>query len=155
MMQLYFPFIFYNASSKIVTALPECLHWNCRISFRYNLAAWLCEYEKHQQKYFSLPSCDMKCTQVARTQIATKYALLLFAQTLVILIANPFYERKFILRSRTTTGVSNCAIDIQQDLINLHISVLRMTIRILYSKLILSINYVCSMIYSLLFRNLK
>jgi len=93
----------------------------------------------------------MKCTQVARTQIATKYALLLFAQTLVILIANPFYERKFILRSRTTTGVSNCAIDIQQDLINLHISVLRMTIRILYSKLILSINYVCSMIYSLLF----
>lgn len=95
------------------------IHWDRRISFRYNLAARLCEYEKHQQKYFNYSAAIRNARKLQlEHRIATKYVLLLFAQTLATLIANPFYERKFILRSRTTTGISNCAIDIQQDLIN-------------------------------------
>jgi len=75
-MQLYFPLAFYNASLEMVIVLPDTRALrSSHIIFRYNLAAWLCEYEKHQQKYFNcLLGCDTKRTEVS-TRIQERHKI--------------------------------------------------------------------------------
>lgn len=55
-----------------------------------------------KQNYFScVADCDTTRAEVATHRIATKYALLLFVQTLATLLLNSFYERKVCIALST------------------------------------------------------
>jgi len=113
-MQLYFPLVFYNASPEMVIVLlgMRALR-SSHIIFRHNLAAWLCEYEKYQQKYFNcLPGCDTKRTELS-TRMQERHKICIT----VICTNARNVRRESVLRAEvyitlfTTNGVSNCAID--------------------------------------------
>lgn len=137
-MQLYFPLVFYNASSETVIPFNRIrVHWDRRISYLDIILRHGYMNMKNISKNISTvcPGCAIRNARKLQLErrIATKYALLLFAQTLRSRCKSVLQE-VYIAFSASDNRILNCAIDRRRDLINYANSppVLRVTIRTFY-----------------------